>query len=582
MATTEQQKANVQGITPDKNKKLVEESMQLAQQMRSDRTTWDSHWQALANYVQPRKAWITTKTDFPQALKETFLYDSTAVQANMVLAAGHMTWMTPAENLWFSYDCPEALKTDDDAKGWFHRVTMITAQMLSRSNFYSEIHESYLDRGGFGTCAMFINAGKRVPLHFSHEDIGTYSIAEDDEGYPDTLVRDFKLTYHQAILKFGEDGVAPSVAKEWRENANKVRNKELDFIHVTLPRMERTASKPDKLNMPFESVYIDVKHQHACDRGGFQEMPYAVSRFLKWGRTPYGWSPSWVALPEARQLNFLEKNLDLAVELMMFPRILVPSEMKNKVDFRPGGITYLKSGIAKDDQPREWATTAEPKAGMERSEQKRQVILKAFHNDLFQMFSQIDRQMTATEVAERSSEKLIQFSPTFARLSVEFYTPILRRVFRLLYNMGHFPPAPQSMFQYLGGAVLIAEPQIVYNSRVAFAMKQVENVGFLRTMSSLQPLFAVKPDILDHYNWNAIVRDMGRNDTIPEEWMLPGAQVAQIQQQRADQQAKLEHAQIAEQAAGAVSKLGAVKPDSPVGKMIASRAGQLPGTPVAA
>lgn len=563
-------------VAPDNSKALLEEVMSLHQTLKEGRSTWDSHWQGLANYTQPRKANITEKSDTPDTMRESRLFDTTAIQANMVLAAGHMTWLTPMENLWFSYDAPPALAKDDEARGWFHRCTIIAAQELARSNFYTEVHEAYLDRGGFGTCSMFMGEGTtgRSPIHFRHEDIGTYSIAEDHEGYADTHIRDFELTPRQAVQKFGRDALHDDLLKA--ADDPKRRERKYPFIQALYPRLERDETKIDTKNKAFASIYIDTTHRHLVEVGGYDELPQAVSRFMKWGREPYGWSPAWIALPDARQLNFLEKNLDLLSELMLFPRFLVPASLKGRLDLRPGGATYLKDGTSPENFPKEWATSGEIKQGMERAAMKRINIDRAFHVDLFQMFRNIERQMTATEVAERAAEKLIQFSPTFSRLTTEFYGPILRRLFRMLYNAGKFPPAPAVLFKRLGGVYLIAEPELTYNSRVALAMKQVENVGFLRTLGALQPIFPIKPDLLDHYNWNAIVRDMARNDTTPEEWILPGEQVAAIQQQRAQQQAQLEHAQIAEQAAGAVAKLGSVKPGSPGDKIVQMQQEQAP------
>lgn len=559
-------------VAPDSEKKILEEVMALHQTLKEDRSTWDSHWQGLANYVQPRKARITEKNDQPDTQAESRLFDTTAIQANMVLAAGHMTWLTPLENLWFSYDAPPALAEDDEARGWFHRCTIIAAQELARSNFYTEVHESYLDRGGFGTCSMFMGEGTtgRSAIHFRHEEIGTYSIAENHEGYADTHIRDFELTPRQAVQKFGED----NLHKDLRAAAEdpKRRERKYPFIQAIYPRLERDATKMDTKNKSFASVYVDMTHKTVIEIGGYDELPQAVSRFLKWGRSPYGWSPAWMALPDARQLNFLEKNLDLLSELMLFPRFLVPSALKGRLDLRPGGMTYLKDGTSAENFPKEWATTGEIKQGMERTMQKRASIERAFHNDLFQMFRSIERQMTATEVAERAAEKLIQFSPTFSRLTTEFYGPILRRVFRMLYNAGKFPPAPAILFKRFGGQILIAEPELTYNSRVALAMKEVESVGFLRTLGALQPIFPIRPELLDHYNWNAIVRDMTRNSNAPEGWITPGEQVAALHAQRAQQQQALEQAQIAEQAAGAVSKLGNVKPGSPGEKIIQQQA----------
>ena len=62
---------------------------------------------------------------------------------------------------------------------------------LARSNFYTEAHELYMDRGCFGTGVLHCETGKRSFLNFRKFDVGTFSIAEDDEGYVDTLSREF-------------------------------------------------------------------------------------------------------------------------------------------------------------------------------------------------------------------------------------------------------------------------------------------------------------------------------------------------------------------------------------------------------
>lgn len=564
---------------PDASKeKLREHCMALHQQLKNTRTGWDSHWQALASYVQPRKAFITEARDgaTPDTAKEDRLFDSTAVQANLTLASGHMAWMTPAEALWFAFGPPEQFADDDEVKGWLHRCSQIAALELARSNFYSEVHESYLDRGGFGTASLFVGESRlNGGLFFRNEVVGSFSICENAEGYVDTHVREFKLTIRQAVQEYGEDN-HPDLLKAYNADS-KNHQKEVDFIQCVYPRMERDAGNPSAIHQPFASVHLDITHNHVVRHGGYKELPHACSRFLKWGRVPYGWSPAVMALPDIRQVNFLAKNLDLLTELKLFPRVLLPSGMKGQVDLRPGGITYMKDGAAADMQPKEWATAGDMRDGMAREAAKKEQINLAFHVDLFRMFAQLDRQMTAREVAERASEKLIQFSPTFARLTTEFYTPILRRLFRLLYDMAKFPPAPPQLFQRNGEQWFLAQPEITYNSRVALAMRQVSNVSFLRTMDALAPMAQIRPEILDHYNWNAIARDMGRNEGTPEGWLLPAAEVAQMQQARAQRMAQMEQSQIAQNMAGSIAKIGAVPAESPVADAVKEGIGQLQG-----
>src|SRR5690606_4715799 len=119
---------------------------------------------------------------------------------------------------------------------------------------------------------------------------------------------------------------------------------------------------------------------------------------------------------ESRQLNFLEKNMDALAEIAAFPRMLIPQNYVGDIDTRAGGVTYFDASNP-NAAPREWATNGRYDVGLDRANRKQRAIEDAFHVDLFQMFSQQEKQMTATEVSERAAEKLIQFSPTFARMT---------------------------------------------------------------------------------------------------------------------------------------------------------------------
>jgi len=53
---------------------------------------------------------ITTQVISPNADRDANLFDGTAIQANMILANGQLTWMTPHDTRWFFYDPPGHLK----------------------------------------------------------------------------------------------------------------------------------------------------------------------------------------------------------------------------------------------------------------------------------------------------------------------------------------------------------------------------------------------------------------------------------------------------------------------------------------
>ena len=136
--------------------------------------------------------------------------------------------------------------------------------------------------------------------------------------------------------------------------------------------------------------------------------------------------------------------MDALAEVSAFPRILAPDTHKQEFDLRACGITYYDSSNPAA-VPREWATQGKYDVGKDRSEQRRQIIRECYHVDLFRMFAELDKQMTAREVAERSAEKINQFTATFTRLTTELFTPMLQRIFRLAYRAGILPPVPREL-----------------------------------------------------------------------------------------------------------------------------------------
>lgn len=550
------------------------ELSQRATRLAAARSSWDVLWQDIANYVMPRKAEIIQKQGSPNVSKQSRLFDGTAIRGNTILANGQLAWMTPMESRWFSYDPPPHLKGNDKAEQWYRSCTEIATLELAKSNFYTEIHELYLDRGAFGTAAINLEEGRKSPLNFTTVTCGTYSIAENDEGYVDTIYRTVPMTLRTMVSKFGLENCSEELQKQYKDSKQKNLDREIKVTHAVYPREDQsiTPGRKDGKNKKIASVYFEDATHHVLRESGYDDMPTFVTRYLKWGTSAYGWSPSWIALPESRQLNFLERQMDALAELAAFPRMLIPDTMEGTVDFRANGATYFDA-TNPTAIPKEWATGGKYDVGESRANQKRKAIEDAFHVDLFQMFAQIQKQMTAKEVSERAAEKLIQFSPTFARMTTELFGPILKRVFTLLVTGGYFPPPPQEVFVQDHAGVSLVEPQISYSSRIALAIKALENVSFVRFVSSFLPLAQVRPEIMDNIDFDQAARDFARNEGVPARWLKDVEAVAktrQAQQEAAAQQAQLAQA---EQAASALQKAGSVKQDSMISQQLANTPG---------
>lgn len=553
---------------------MVEDLEKRNTTLTSERSAWDGLWQDIANLIQPRKAYITIKTDSPTNDKEKQLFDSTAVQANMILANGQLSWMTPHEQPWFALEPPRALIKSDRAKKWFAECTEEMKFRFAKSNFYTEIHELYLDRGGFGTGTLYVDADSSGNLFFRNISLGKYNIAEDSRGFIDTMFFEQEMSLRALAQEFGEDSLPEDFSEKLKANAD-IDAKHC-VVHCVYPRADadRLPGKVGGENMPLASVHYLKQKKHVLRVSGFEEMPYLTTRFLKWCDSPWGWSPSWVALPDAKQLNFIQQMMDVLAEVSAFPRMLVPTSMEGEVDTRAHGVTYFDDNQP-NGTPREWLTQGRYDIGKDRVAEKQRAIERAFHVDLFQMFAQLEKQMTAREVSERASEKLTQFSPTFGRIVTELLDPLLQRSFGLLLRSGMLPPPPPEIIQPTGdGYAFIPPPNVMYSSRIALAIRSLHTVGFTRTMEHTAQIAQVRPDILDNWDLDTIARDMGRNDGVPPEWFKDEDEVVKIRQARAKTAAEKAKLESMEAAASAAGKVGATVENAPMLQAMMKRKGR--------
>lgn len=561
-------------MTPDANS-LGNKIMERYEALLAIRAPWETLWNDIAKYVIPRRVagmnglGSVTPTSSHQAM----LFDTTAVQANMTLANGQLAWMSPMESPWFSMEPPKK-QAQDESKRWLSSATMEARQALANSNFYTQVHEFYLDRGGFGTSCLYVEPGKKNALNVQVWPCGSFVFDEDDESNVDVVMRCFKLTPRQAVRKFGEDKVSPKM-REAAGDAKKAHDRH-EFIHAIYPRedADRDKARLDPLNMPIASIYIEKDSRHVCKESGYEEMPVFVSRYLEWGSATgqlYGWAPGFAALPEARQLNFLQEMMDALAEKMAFPPVLAPDELEGEIDPNAMGVTYFsKDLISANAMPKEWMTQGRYDIGLQRIQERQKAIKEAFHVDLFQMFAQLSKQMTAREVAERSQEKLIQFSPTFARLTTELFNPLLERVFGILLRSGSLGEVPESMMVPVSDTLaMVPPPKVRYSSRIALALSSLPSIGYARTLDRLAATAQFAPQLADNYDLDKADRDAALADGMAAEAIIPAADVAKIREARAQKAAQAEQMQTAAAAAEMAAKAGSIPADSPVGKQLA-------------
>lgn len=498
--------------------------------LKAARAPWESWWEQLRHYVLPSRHHTDHDADTAEAPGAHQLRDTTAVEACQKLASGHMSYITPSHELWFKWSCPLP-DAGDEAESWYNRCSEIANRELAQSNFYTELHECFLDRVGLGTGCLYCGSTRGGRLQFRHIPCGDFVCAEDDEGSMDTFMREFCFTPHQAAAKFGQRALGAR-ARSMLAAGRNPHEGSLRFLHVVRPRTRRSRARDNAGNMPYESIYYSLDDQCAVQESGYREMPYMVTRFLRWGEGVYGLAPARLVYPDIRQAQFLNRILDLLGEVAAFPRILELANQAGEVDLRAGGRTLINPESASLGFPREWATQGRYDVGMDRLRQKQESIRRAFFVPMLELWSEQKQQMTASEIYARENERVMLFSPSFTLFTSDF-RPLMERVFALLFRLGRFPQPPATVLQAnRRGEAEIELPQVVYQGRVAMVMRRLQAEGIARTLQRLQTMGGMDAAVLDHVDMDRAFRLAARLDGVPEDLLRPEVGVKRLRRRR--------------------------------------------------
>jgi hypothetical protein len=504
------------------------------ERLEGQRQNWETHWQEVADYMQPRKADVTKKRARGDKRMEQ-VFDSSPIQAVELLAASLHGMLTNPSTPWFTLRFKdEDIDNEDEAKLWLEEATATMYTAFNRSNFQQEIFELYHDLITFGTAAMFIEEDNDDIIKFSTRHINEIFIAENDKGRIDTIYRRFNISARAAIQKFGE-----SVSSDVQAKSNKNPYDEVEILHAVYPRADFNPNKKDKANMPFESVYMEYKNGNELSVGGFKEFPFVVPRYLKASNEIYGRSPAMTALPDVKMLNEMCKTTIKAAQKQVDPPLLVPDDgFLLPVRTVPGGLNFYRSGTRDRIEPLNIG--ANNPLGLNMEQQRRDSIRAVFYVN--QLMMQDGPQMTATEVIQRNEEKMRLLGPVLGRLQSELLKPLIDRVFAILLRNNMLPAAPE----FLSGRDI----EIEYVSPLAKAQKSTELQSIMRAVEILGSLANVAP-VFDYVNFDNLVKHLADIVGVPQKILKSQSQVNAERQQAQQQQQEMQQMQQLQQVAKA-------------------------------
>lgn len=471
--------------------KIAEEyhgqKLQIIAAMEQERLPWWHHWRDLSDYFLPsRYVWLQSDKERRVSRRNSMILDATGTQAARVLASGMMNGITSPARPWFKLRI-SGFETDHPAAlAWCDEVEKRMLRVMAESNFYNSMALLYLDLAVFGTAASLIYESREKVIHCFNPALGEYYLGQNNEHRVNHFARQFTYKVHQVVQEFGEENCSDALKLKYKQGGARLHD-DVEIIHLVEPNLDGKGGVSKQF--PFREYYWEKggpKGLVLRERGYF-DFPGITPRWELTANDSYGSSPGMDALPDVIQLQHETKKKAQGLDKLVSPPILADIQLEHKpTALLPNGITY----VARLDQTsgaRPIYTVNPPLGEMTadiRDVQAR--IRETFHNELFQMISQLDTVRSATEIDARREEKLVLLGPVLERFENEALDPAIMRIYGIMERRGMLPDPPEELQD--------AEIDIQYVSILSAAQSAVGTAPTERLLALIGNLAAVFPE----------------------------------------------------------------------------------------
>lgn len=490
--------------------------------MQEIRTNWERNWEDVAEYILPRKDDVY---GFRMKGEQKFqrLYDSTSIHSNELLASALSGMLISQTSKWMqlSLGDPE-LDKDPETRYWLEDASDKMLAVYDGSNFYTEMHETFLDLGSLGTSTVFQEEHPDTVVSFCSRPIYGFYIDVDQFKKVVTVAYEYKMTYKQLFMEFGEKVLPADVVR--RGKADELA--EFTVIHFVEPNIDFDTKSPRiETNRPIRSIHILKDTKTTLKKSGYHEMPFAIPRWTVTNNEMFGRSPGMKAMPDIRMVNAMMKVVIRGAQKVVDPVLMVPDQgFLLPIDTTPGGVNFYRGG--QKDRIEPLVTGSRPDIGLDIVDAYRQQIRQAFFIDQLQLRE--GPQMTATEVMQRTEEQLRLLGPIVSRLNSELLRPIVDRTFGIMMRKKMFLPPPAT----LKGRTI----KIKFISQIAKAQKASQADTLLRVIQSVAPIIQAQPDIMDNFDGDSTLREHADIFGLSERMFKKPSEVMKLRNQRAQQQ----------------------------------------------
>ncbi len=521
-------------------------------QLKAERLSFEPHWRELSDFTRPRSTRFTASEVNRGDRRNSKIIDPAAVMAARTLSSGMMSGITSPARPWFRLATPDRDLMDyGPVKLWLETVEQRMNEVFNRSNLYQSLPLMYEDLGTFATGAMAVVADPQRVIRTVPFPTGSFYIANSADLSVDTAVREFSMTVRQVVTEFGMDTVSDTVKSQWNSGQY---GQWVNVVHAVYPNLDRQTGKLEAKHKAYKSVYYEANStdDKLLRESGYDEFPIMAPRWEVNGEDVYGSScPGMVALGSVKALQLLQRRKAQMIDKITNPPLQAPASIKSqRISTIPGGINYLPMADVNNQIKPLFQIPANGTNGLlEDIQDTRQIIDHAYFVDLFRMMQTVNtRSMPVEAVAEMREEKLLMLGPVLQRLDSELLDKLINRTFSVMAENNLLPVPPDEM----QGMQLKVE----YISVMAQAQKAIGVSSIERFIGFTSGIGQFSPDALDKINVDETIDAYAASIGVPPSVVATNEQVAQIRENRAQQQAIAQQMQMAQAAVGGAQALG--------------------------
>ena len=529
------------GLSREQEKFLMDMAEKMTAGLKQIRSEYEADWRELGSYFAPHMVRIDDNTKTRKS-KWHKIINNTCRTAARTLASGMQSGLTSPARPWFKLGIEDwELSENARVREWLDDSTSRLQTVFRRSNFYNTSHTMYGVLGVFGTAGQLQTQDFEDIIHFRSLMTGRYWVGINHKGRVDRVVLMSRMTVYQMVEAFGYENCDPQTKGSFDKSDYFI---ERDIWIAIFPN---PFAKPKSAHLiqasnekPFVSVYWVSGHSHPLKTSGYDRFPCQVPRWETTDDEPWGVGVGMDAIGDTKAVQLKEREKAKGLQKIVNPPTSAPNEMRQgqyPVSGLPGGVTYRPPSTNADAIQPLYQVNLPLQYLIQDIQVDEQRINRAFYADLFLMLANSDRrQMTATEVAERHEEKLIQLGPVVERLGNEYLDPCIERAFEILQHHEQLHPPPEE----IQGMPLKVE----YIGMLAQAQQQVGVGAIERFLGFTGTIAQYNPDVLDKVDFDQTVDEVGTVLGVPSRIIVGDDAVAQKREARAQQQAQAQQMQM--------------------------------------